>query len=61
MIELLIVCGWVGGDQNYKWLTVAVDYYYYYYYYDYHYYYYDYDYYYYYYHCVPQTAPRDMN
>ena len=29
MIELLIVCVWVGGDQNYKWLTVAVDYYYY--------------------------------
>ena len=33
MISLLIVCGWVGGDQNYKSLTMRKDYYYYYYYY----------------------------
>ena len=33
MIELLIVCGWVGGDQNHIVAhRVSADYYYYYYY-----------------------------
>ena len=40
MISLLIVCGRVGGDQNYKSLTMRTDYYCYYYYYHYDYYYY---------------------